>query len=64
MEGRLQKRQIEVVADKIMDWGNLVFTGLVIGQLVPGTSPFRWVLFLLGVLGITGAYTTAYFMLK
>ena len=64
MEGKLQKRQIDVVADKIMDWGNLVFTGLVIGQLVPGTSPFRWVLFLLGVFAITGAYTTAYFMLK
>ena len=64
MEGRLKKGQVEVVADKIMDWGNLVFTGLVIGQLVPGTSPFRWVLLVLGILGITGAYTTAYFMLK
>jgi len=47
-----------------MDWGNLVFTGLVIGQLVPGTSPFRWTLFLLGVIGIVGAYITAYKIMK
>ena len=33
-----------------MDWGNLVFTGLVIGQLVPGSNPVRWFLFSLGIL--------------
>jgi len=64
MARRLGKPQLGVVSEKIMDWGNLVFTGLVIGQLVPGTAPFRWVLLLLGVTGIAGAYATAYYLLK
>jgi len=60
----LRRTQIGAVSEKVMDWGNLVFTGLVIGQLVPGPSPFRWILLLLGVMGITGAYATAYFLMK
>jgi len=64
MAGKLRSTQIRIFSEKIMDWGNLVFTGLVIAQLVPGTSPFRWILFLLGVIGITGAYITAYKIMK
>jgi hypothetical protein len=44
--------------------GNLVFVGLVIGQLVHAASPFRLALFILGVLGMGEAYTLAYFLLK
>lgn len=63
LEGLNTKRR-GVFAEKTMDWGNLVFVGLVIGQLVPGTSPFRLALFILGVLGMAGAYALAYFLLK
>ena len=64
MARKLKNAQVEVVAEKIMNWGNLVFTGLAIGQLEPGTNPFRWMLFLLGVIGIIGAYITAYKIMK
>jgi len=64
MTRRLSREQRRVFAEKTMDWGNLLFVGLVIGQLVPGTSPFRLVLFILGVLGMAGAYALAYFLLK
>ena len=63
LEG-LTTKQRGIFAEKTMDWGNLVFVGLVIGQLVPGVSPIRLVLFILGVLGMTGAYALAYFLLK
>jgi hypothetical protein len=58
------KNNRDVFAEKTMDWGNLVFVGLVIGQLVPGSSPFRLALFILGVLGMAGAYAFAYILLK
>jgi hypothetical protein len=64
MVRKLRKTQVGVVAEKVMDWGNLVFTGLVIGQLVPGSSPVRWLLFSLGILCMTGAYAIAYYLLK
>jgi hypothetical protein len=56
MTRRLSKEQREVVAEKIMDWGNLVFTGLVIAQLVPGTTSFQWQFFLAGSFGVVAAY--------
>ena len=56
MTRRLSKEQREVIAEKIMDWGNLVFTGLVIAQLVPGTTPFQWQFFLVGLFGVVTAY--------
>jgi hypothetical protein len=64
MSSGLNKNKRDIFAEKTMDWGNLVFVGLVIGQLVPGTSPFRGALFVLGVLGMAGAYVFAYFLLK
>ncbi len=60
----LKKAQIELVSEKIMDWGNLIFVGLVIGQLVPGTAPMRLMLLFLGILGMVGAYATAYFLMR
>ena len=64
MAGKLKKTQLESVAEKVMDWGNLVFTGLVIGQLVPGSSPVRGFLFLMGILCMIGAYAIAYYLMK
>lgn len=64
MAGRLKKTQIGLVSEKIMDRGNLVFIALAIGQLVTGTAPFRSTLFFLGVLGMVGAYATAYLLMK
>ncbi|OGM31370.1 hypothetical protein A2630_03425 [Candidatus Woesebacteria bacterium RIFCSPHIGHO2_01_FULL_44_10] len=43
------------VAEKVMDWGNLVFIGLVIVQVVPGGEVnLRTALF--GVVALVGAY--------
>ena len=64
MARKLKKTQVGVVAEKVMDWGNLVFTGLVTGQLVPGANPVRWFLFSLGILCMLGAYATAYYLMK
>ena len=64
MAQNLRKTQVRVVAEKVMDWGNLVFTGLVIGQLVPGSNPVRWFLFSLGILCMAGAYAIAYYLMK
>ena len=59
----LSKNQRSIVAEKVMEWGNLVFIGLVIAQLVPEISPFKVMFFLLGVTGIISAYIIAYFLL-
>jgi hypothetical protein len=64
MKRRLSKEQRGVVAEKIMDWGNLVFTGLVIAQFVPGTDPFQWLFFLVGLLGIVTAYISGILLMK
>jgi predicted permease len=64
MTRRLSKEQRGVVAEKIMDWGNLVFTGLVIAQFVPGTDSFQWLLFLVGLLGIVVAYISGILLMK
>jgi len=42
MTRKLSKEQRGGIAEKIMNWGNLVFTGVVIAQLVPGTTPFQY----------------------
>lgn len=64
MAKRVLGKRAELLADKIMDWGKLVFVGFVIGQLVPGTAPIRWGMFLLGVCCFTGAYVVAYQLMK
>ena len=63
LEGHTKNKR-SIFAEKTMDWGNLVFIGLVIGQLVPGSSPFRLTLLILGVLGMAGAYAFAYLLMK
>ncbi|MBE7433144.1 MAG: hypothetical protein HS100_04460 [Anaerolineales bacterium] len=64
MARRVQGKRAELLAGKIMDWGNLVFVGFVIGQIVPGTSPIRWGMFLLGICGFAGAYIVANQLMK
>lgn len=64
MTDGLTKTQIGIIAEKLMDWGNLVFIGLAIGQLVPGTAPFRSILFFLGVLVMMVAYGAGYLLMK
>jgi len=64
MTKTLTKSQVGIFAEKIMDWGNLAFVGLVIGQLVPGTNQVKSTLLLFGFLGILLAYSIAYLLLK
>jgi hypothetical protein len=64
MADELTKTQIGIISEKLMDWGNLVFIALAIGQFVPGSAPFRTTLFFLGVVGMIGAYATAYYLMK
>ena len=47
------------MANNIMQWGNLVFGGLVIGQFVPGVGSFQPTLIMVGVLNIFLAYGLA-----
>ena len=64
MGRKIENRRAELLADKIMDWGNLVFVGFVIGQFVPGTAPIRWGMFLLGICSFAGAYIVANQLMK
>jgi hypothetical protein len=52
------------IAEKIMDWGNLVFVGLVIAQIVPGTNQFRLSVAVAGFLCIAISYWSAYLLLR
>ena len=60
----LTKEQTNLVAEKIMEWGNLIFTGLVIAQFVPGVASFQWQFFIAGLLGIMVAYISGIFLMK
>ena len=51
------------IADKIMEWGNLVFIGLVISQAINGLETYNGGLVLVGILGMAGAYITAFFLM-
>ena len=64
MSGGLNHNQREIVAEKIMEWGNLVFTGLVIAQLVPGIAAFQWQFFLAGLIGIIFAYISGISLMR
>lgn len=64
MTRRLSWKQRGVVAEKVMDWGNLVFTGLVIAQFVPGVASFQWQFLIAGLLGITIAYISGILLMK
>lgn len=51
------------VGEKIMEWGNLLFAGLVIGQFVTPT-PFRLSLAFVGAVGMLGAYFIAVLLMR
>ena len=57
-------QQREKFAEKFMEWGNLVFTGLVIAQIVPNTGSFRLGIAVAGVLVMAVAYMVAYYIMK
>ena len=61
---QITKNQREKFAEKILEWGNLVFVGLVIAQIVPETDPFRLHVAIIGVISFTSAYLTALFIMK
>ena len=61
---KLSREQRSVVAEKIMDWGNLVFTGLVLAQFVPGIASFQWHFFFAGLMGIMIAYISGILLMK
>jgi hypothetical protein len=52
------------LAEKVMEWGNLVFTGLVVGQFVPGTEQIRPGILTTGIMAIIGAYTVAFWLMQ
>ena len=71
MDRKLSKHQRGVIAEKMMEWGNLVFTGLVIAQLVPGIAQlvpgiasFQWQFFFAGLTGIVMAYISGILLMK
>lgn len=64
MAKTLTKSQIGIFAEKIMDWGNLIFVGLVIGQLIPGSKNINTSLFLVGFMGMIFAYAAAYMFMR
>ena len=51
------------VAEKIMEWGNLVFVGLVIAQIVPGPG-FSWPVAISGLIIFAGAYFVAHRLMR
>lgn len=58
MTKRLTGDQRGRVAEKIMEWGNLVFAGLVIGQFVSGQS-VNALMTIVGIIGMLLAYLAA-----
>lgn len=63
MAKSLTTSQTNQVAEKIMDWGNLVFVGLVVAQIVPGPG-FNWLIAIAGVITMAGAYFVAHRLMK
>ncbi len=64
MSKRLTTNQRGRIAEKIMEWGNLVFVGLVVTQVVPGAGPFQPTMIVIGVANIAWAYVLAYVFMK
>ena len=61
---KLTKEQKNKFAEKFMDWGNIVFAGLVIAQIVPGNGGFRASIAIGGILNLIFSYLTAYVIMK
>ncbi len=64
MVKNLSKEQRGLVAEKMMDWGNLVFTGLVIAQFVPGAGSYHWQFIVAGLVGIIIAYAIGILLME
>ena len=64
MAKRLTSDQRARIAEKIMEWGNLVFAGLVIAQLVPGIAACRLSMVVAGLISIAGACLIAIVLMK
>jgi len=64
MLAKLTSNQRDNVAEKVMEWGNLIFVGLVIAQLVPGTEPFQPEMVISGLGGINFAYWFATLIMR
>lgn len=62
MTKRLSADQRGRIAEKIMEWGNLVFIGMVIVQVIPG--PFNPVVAITGIALIATAYGLAVKLMK
>lgn len=63
MKYPLTKQQRQQYADKIMDWGNLVFVGLTITQAFDNL-PYALARFVIGSGVFAGAYTIAYLLTR
>jgi len=55
---RLKPNQLEKIAEKIMEWGNLVFVGMVVSQFVPGVD-FSVEYAIIGYVALITAYFVA-----
>ncbi len=66
MLSTFNREQREKLAEKIMEWGNLMFIGLFVAQLVPVTpaSPFNPYLAAVGSICLVGAYAIALWLMK
>jgi hypothetical protein len=58
MAKKLTSGRRDLVAEKMMEWGNLVFTGLVIAQFVPGPLS-DLSLVVAGIVSLAAAYSIA-----
>lgn len=63
MAKRLTEDQRGRLAEKIMEWGNLAFVGLVIAQIIPPVG-FSLRVTVVGILAIAGAYLIAISIMK
>ncbi|MBE0573385.1 hypothetical protein IH575_00575 [Candidatus Dojkabacteria bacterium] len=61
---KLSNDQRSVVAEKVMDWGNLAFTGLVIAQFAPGATSFQWLFIFAGSFVMVIAYISGILLMK
>ncbi|MBL8049635.1 MAG: hypothetical protein JNM46_00295 [Anaerolineales bacterium] len=61
---KLTREERTVLAEKLMDWGNHVFIGLVIAQFVPGASPFRFHFLVMGIVGMLMGYISGLMLMK
>ena len=64
MVKQLKPEQRDRVAGKLMGWGNLVFVGLVVAQIVPATNNFRLGVAFAGFSCIATAYFFAFLILR